>query len=330
MRETALPPSPLWLRTLGPHSDVIISSRCRIARNLTEYPFPHKATSAHREAIWLSAQHALTSCSTHLLHGSLPPSALRQLLTARYISPDHRATGVLISQDGTASCLVNEEDHLRFQAMLPGLQVEYAHAAASGLLELCQAESRFAVHPEFGVLTADPRHSGYGIRYSVMLHLIGLKHSGRMWEILKSIQDTGCSVRGVWGENTGELGGVVQISLIPKRSTNPRDAETRISSAAQRICSFEREARAIKVPAYACRLQPSAADNVESVSAQRAEAAVKGDENALLRTTQRMAELLAEFRNTPVSTISVSASSSAVEPGREILEQPDSENRTNR
>jgi protein arginine kinase len=225
-----------WLTSAGKDSDVVISSRIRLARNLAGFPFLTRATRAHRQAIVDRVRARIGSLRTDAdARGLLwvdvhqTPQADRTLMVERHlISKEHakgdEPRGVAISlPDEQVSLMVNEEDQLRLQALRPGLQIAEAFAEINAIDDQlgCAPEEasegnagplRYAFSPRFGFLTACPTNVGTGMRVSVMLHLPALRLTGEMEKVRRATKDMNLAVRGYYGEGSEATGELYQIS----------------------------------------------------------------------------------------------------------------------
>jgi len=190
----------------GPHDRIVMSSRVRLARNLKGYAFPGWAKKADRiktlEVIRPAVEHlphmvdAFSESMDNL-------SALdKQILVERHlISREHAAksagSGVVLNRDETFCVMINEEDHLRMQALRPGLQLRQAWGAIDNLDSELEKKLEYAFHPKLGYLTACPTNLGTGIRVSAMLHLPGLVLAEHINPIIQSVNKLGLAVRGL-------------------------------------------------------------------------------------------------------------------------------------
>jgi protein arginine kinase len=210
-----------WLRGSGPMSEIVISSRIRLARNVANFPFLSKCSRAQRtqiehrtREIILAAQIAPQTLYVDL---DAAPDVDRQLLVERHlISKPHAAAegarGVAVGENETISIMVNEEDHLRVQVLRSGLQLEEAWEQINGIDDKLESKLDFSFHPRFGYLTACPTNVGTGIRVSVMLHLPALKLTGEIEKVFRAAKDMRLAVRGLYGEGTEATGDFYQIS----------------------------------------------------------------------------------------------------------------------
>lgn len=205
----------------GPHDRIVMSSRVRLARNLREHAFPGWAKKPERVKVLDLAMPAV--CSMPEMADSFAEAmdnltALdKQLLVERHlISREHAAknvgSGLVINRAETFSVMINEEDHLRMQALRPGFQTREAWQAIDKLDSALEKKLSFAFDNELGYLTACPTNLGTGIRVSAMLHLPGLVLNEQINPIIQSVNKLGLAVRGLYGEGTEALGNVFQVS----------------------------------------------------------------------------------------------------------------------
>jgi protein arginine kinase len=210
-----------WLRGSGPMSEIVISSRIRLARNVSGFPFLTRCSRHQRQGlegrirdVVLGAQ---ISPKTLYVDLEAAPEIDRQLLVERHlISKPHAnaegARGVAVGENETVSIMVNEEDHLRIQVLRSGLQLEEAWNQINKIDDALEAKLDYAFHPRFGYLTACPTNVGTGIRVSVMLHLPALKLTGEIEKVFRAAKDMRLAVRGLYGEGTEATGDFYQIS----------------------------------------------------------------------------------------------------------------------
>ena len=210
-----------WLRGNGPMSEIVISSRIRLARNISSYPFLSKCSRAQRTHLEHRVRDTIlaASISSETLYVDLDqaPEIDRQLLVERHlISKPHASAegsrGVAVSQDEAIAIMVNEEDHLRIQSLRSGLQLEEAWDQINKVDDALESKLDYAFHPRFGYLTACPTNVGTGIRVSVMLHLPALKLTGEIEKVFRAAKDMRLAVRGLYGEGTEATGDFYQIS----------------------------------------------------------------------------------------------------------------------
>ena len=210
-----------WLRGSGPMSEIVISSRIRLARNISGFPFLTRCSRHQRQSVEHRVRDTILGAqlAPNTLYVDLDsaPDVDRQLLVERHlISKQHAAAegarGVAIGESETLSIMVNEEDHLRMQVLRSGLQLEEAWEQINAVDDRLESKLDFAFHSRFGYLTACPTNVGTGIRVSVMLHLPALKLTGEIEKVFRAAKDMRLAVRGLYGEGTEATGDFYQIS----------------------------------------------------------------------------------------------------------------------
>lgn len=246
-----------WLRSDGPMSEVVISSRVRLARNLNGYPFICKAPPAVRAELadllhrGIEAVTRATDWTYIDMSGTAELDRLflveRHLISRQHAEAEG-SRGVALSRSETVSLMVNEEDHLRMQSIRSGLRLDEVWAEINSIDDLLEERFDFSYHPRYGYLTACPTNVGTGLRVSVMLHLPGLKLTNEMEKVLRSARDLRLAVRGLFGEGTEATGDFFQIS---NQSTLGRSEEEIIgefkTQIIPRVIEYEMQARAALV-----------------------------------------------------------------------------------
>ncbi len=237
----------------GPHDQIVFSSRVRLARNLKGLPFPGHAKKADR----LKAFEALMPAVAGLPQMGEAPfaeamdklSAMdKQLLVERHlISREHAAknagSGFVLNQEETVCVMVNEEDHLRMQALRPGLQLKQAWLAIDAVDSSLQERVEVAYAERYGFLTACPTNLGTGIRVSAMLHLPGLVLAEQINQIIQAVNKLGLAVRGLYGEGTEALGNIFQVSNQMTLGESESDIVERLNKVLLQIIEHEENAR---------------------------------------------------------------------------------------
>ena len=253
MRFTTLVKYPADWMAAGPGAHgAVLTSRIRLARNLRRYPFPGWAKREQRAAtleLMRPAVEALPAMKDAFSQelGDLS-SVQKQVLVERHlVSREHAArsegSAVVIERRQSFSFMLNEEDHLRMQAIRPGLQLSSAFEALSALDTELETTLEFAFDPTLGYLTTCPTNLGTGLRASVMLHLPGLVLSDQIGQVLQAVGKIGLAVRGLYGEGTESLGHLYQIS---NQSTLGESEETiirRLERVIGQVAEHEQNAR---------------------------------------------------------------------------------------
>jgi protein arginine kinase len=208
-------------RLSGPHDRIVISSRVRLARNLRDHAFPGWAKKPERVKVLETVQSAVCSLpemadSYAEAMDNLGPLDKQVLVERHLISREHAAksagSGIVLNREESFCVMINEEDHLRMQALRPGLQLRAAWNAIDAFDSALEKKVDFAFDNELGYLTACPTNLGTGIRVSAMLHLPGLVLAEQINPIIQAVNKLGLAVRGLYGEGTEALGNIFQVS----------------------------------------------------------------------------------------------------------------------
>lgn len=243
-----------WLRGEGPHRQIVISSRVRLARNLRNRPFPGWAKKAERTSILeLIRSHVeeLPEMQEAFSESLQDLTALdRQVLVERHlISREHAAKGggsaVVVNRRQTLSIMINEEDHLRMQSIRSGLQLKQAFKLIDKVDSALESKLDFAFDSRLGYLTACPTNVGTGMRASAMLHLPGLVLSELINQVVQAVSKIGLAVRGLYGEGTEAMGNLFQISNQTTLGEKEEEIINRLSKVIETIIEKEHDARQV-------------------------------------------------------------------------------------
>src|SRR3989338_9630393 len=210
-----------WLRSTGPNSDIVMSSRIRLARNLSKYPFSHWASKKEQEEVLQTAKQAVSSSEKIKTSLCLDIGKLdtidRQFLVERHLmSKEHTVNsenkGLCIGEREVVSIMINEEDHMRIQVMKSGFDLRDAWYIINEIDDELGELLEYAYEPNFIYLTACPTNAGTGMRASVMLHLPSLVMTKQIGKVLQAITKLGLTARGLYGEGTEASCNFFQIS----------------------------------------------------------------------------------------------------------------------
>lgn len=210
-----------WRRGNGPMSDVVFSSRVRLARNVAGMPFLTRCSRMQASEIAETIRQALMKLALggetlYVDMDSADPLdrdvLVERHLISRQLVEASGPRGVAIAGDETVSVMVNEEDHLRAQVLRGGLQLDACYAEINRLDEQLSGRLNFAFSSRFGYLTACPTNVGTALRLSVMMHLPALKLTGQIDKALRAARDMRLAVRGLYGEGTEAIGDLFQVS----------------------------------------------------------------------------------------------------------------------
>lgn len=246
-----------WLRGTGPESDVVVSTRIRLARNFANFPFAGRASEMQKSEIESRAQEAVGRAELAHPASYINVNGLnsldRQFLVERQLISRELATGiegprgVAFDDRESISIMVNEEDHLRLQVMRSGLALNEAWTEIDKVDDAIEAYITYAFHDEFGYLTACPTNVGTGMRASVMVHLPALGITKQIEKVFRALQKINLMVRGLYGEGSRASGDLYQISnQVTLGKSEPRILEE-IREVIVTILQYERSAREMLV-----------------------------------------------------------------------------------
>jgi protein arginine kinase len=249
-------PPPAWLGKDAPEGDVVVSSRVRFARNLDGIPVPHLASDEELATVRKRVLEAAKPLDFEVLK-HVSEAERDYLIGCRLVSPDFETRGhgraLLLDRDRSVSIMVNEEDHLRIQALTAGWSVETAGRLAEHVLNRLEGRPDTGATPfdapkpqsaagltfariDTGYVTASPTNHGEGKRLSALFHLIGLAHAKRLPAVLTALGEMGQVARGIYGEVSRGVGAFIQVSS----TTGPL---AHFAGAAEYLLREERQAR---------------------------------------------------------------------------------------
>jgi protein arginine kinase len=241
-----------WLDGSGPSSDIVLSTRVRLARNLKEVSFTHRAREEQMAMVYSSVVSAVRKTpalmtSTALQMRELTPLDRQFLVERHLISHDladnGRLRGLLLVPDESVSAMVNEEDHLRLQALASGFQLRSAWEAVNAIDDELGQDLDYAFSDELGYLTACPTNAGTGMRASVLIHLPSLVLTKQIGRVLQGITQVGLAVRGFYGEGSQIMGNFFQISNQTTLGQSERETVESLERVTRQIIDYEQRAR---------------------------------------------------------------------------------------
>lgn len=230
-------------------NNIVISSRIRLARSLKNYPFSNNTNLEKANDVLVKAFNAINNVgnfNTYRLK-NLSQLALEEMLEDHLISSqlieNSDISGVAISDDKTVSIMVNEEDHLREQCLLSGLDLKRAYDIINDIDNELNISLNFDYDKNFGYLTACPTNVGTGIRASVMMFLPGICLTNNFEEMVNAVSKLGICVRGAYGEGSQANGYVFQISNQFSLGKTEDEIIQLVESTVLKICDLEKKAR---------------------------------------------------------------------------------------
>jgi protein arginine kinase len=203
------------------YSDIVISSRIRLARNIEAFPFPNRASKAQLGKIVSKVKDACTKCrglenANYIEIERLATWDAKYFVERRLASPQFVEKEVpamlVIGKNETLSIMINEEDHVRVQCLEAGLEIDSAWKKISNMDDQLEENLNFSFSKELGYLTACPTNLGTGMRVSVFVHLPALSMLNETSEVFKNLPTSEIAIRGFYGEGTDSIGDIYQIS----------------------------------------------------------------------------------------------------------------------
>lgn len=243
-----------WYTTHAPEDDIAVSTRIRLARNLSGLPFPARMSSEQRKELNLKVKNAVLQSNTpfakslkYIDMADVPQTEIAAMVERHIISPEfaeeNADRAIIISADESISIMIGEEDHVRIQVILGGLQLEKAYDTAEQLDSLLYNELHFAFDRSLGFLTECPTNLGTGLRASVMLHLPVTESNGEISSIAETVGKIGFTVRGMYGEGTKASASMYQVSNQITLGISEKNAIDNLKIITAQLIDKERKAR---------------------------------------------------------------------------------------
>ena len=243
-----------WYKTDAPENDVVVSTRVRLARNLRGMPFPSRMNATQMEELKTKVKQAIYESNTPFAKSlkfidmaAVPKNEVNAMVERHVISPEfaERTEGraIILSDDESISIMIGEEDHIRIQVILGGLQLEKAYDIAERLDTLLYDSLHFAFDDELGFLTECPTNLGTGLRASVMLHLPICESSGEITTLSENINKIGFTVRGMYGEGSRSAAALYQVSNQITLGISEKNAIDNLKIITTQLIEKERNAR---------------------------------------------------------------------------------------
>ena len=247
-----------WLHADGPHADIVLSTRVRLARNLQSFRFGIRAGEDDRREVLRLALDAAGEAPSLRGGRRVRVNELdeggRQLLLERHLVSRELIGGnghgpadaaLLMAPGEELSVMVNEEDHLRLQNLVGGFRLRDAWRGVEGLDDELGRALPYAFHAEFGYLTSCPTNVGTGLRASVLMHLPGLVLTQEIGKVLQGISQVGLTFRGLYGEGSEVVGNFFQISNQTTLGKTEEDLIDHLQRIVQQVVQYETQARAV-------------------------------------------------------------------------------------
>ncbi len=239
-----------WYDEITANDDVVISTRVRLARNIKETPFPQRLDNDLSKRVALSVKQALDSnYHEKLTYTEIDKSSIKKSLVEEHvISPEFAEENgiykaLITDESGNLSIMINEEDHIRIQAIYGGFNLDKAFEKANEADDAISKGCDIAFDEKLGYLTSCPTNLGTGMRVSAMLHLPAITAFGYMKSLVGLMNKIGLTVRGMYGEGSDSMGNMYQISNRVTLGISEEDTLAKMKNAIENIVQREREAR---------------------------------------------------------------------------------------
>lgn len=241
-----------WLSGDGQDSDIVISSRARLARNLQNTPFVERASEDQQKQVLTkvleAAEYTQIFQDAYYFDMSTLDELDRQFFVERrLISTDfverENPRGFLVTTDEETSVMINEEDHLRIQKLCSGFSLDKSWHDLRQAYEALSHDMIYSFSERFGYLTACPTNVGTGVRFSVFIHLPVLTFTKEIEDVFTEMIPTGIAVRGFYGEGSKIIGNFFQISNQYTLGWTEQGILDRVKPLIERFISLERQAR---------------------------------------------------------------------------------------
>lgn len=236
-----------WYLEEGNDSDVVVSSRVRLARNISGLKFSKAASSEElNNVLKLFSEEKIDKNLYFVKLEDLDKIMRESLVEKHIISKDllnSKNSGILLNNNEDVVVMLNEEDHLRIQIMKSGFNLEEALADAAKLDDKISKKIKYAYDEKYGYLTACPTNIGTGLRASVMLHLPALRITGKIDKILNVVNKVNLNVRGIYGEGSEAIGDLYQVSNKASLGLSEEEIVNNVKGIVKKLIEQERNAR---------------------------------------------------------------------------------------
>ncbi len=298
-----------WLRGTGPESDIVMSSRIRLARNLAQFPFLNRADDSvradiervlHREVSQLALRGEITYLDVNSLEGVDRQFLVERQLISRELADSHGSRGVGITSEENVSLMVNEEDHLRIQVLRSGLDLDACWEEINRIDDLLEQHVTYAFSERLGYLTACPTNVGTGIRVSVLLHLPALVITKEIQKVFQALQKISLAVRGLYGEGSQAMGDFYQISNQVTLGKTEEALIRNLKDVIPSIISYERKVRQTLVKENRQRLHDQVS---RAYGILKTAQTISSEETMHLLSSVRMGVNLGLIDDLPIPTV---------------------------
>lgn len=240
-----------WYLQNGKESDVVISTRVRLARNINGFNFENRCTKEDKQKILSLIEEKCPEIGYGLKMMRLKDMdevTKKSLVEKHIISPKllkikDEDVAILINNEESICIVINEEDHIKIQLFSEGLAIEELKNLAIEIDKKIEKILGYAFNEKYGYLTACPINLGTGLRVSTMVHLPALSQTGNITKILRIVNNFGMSVKNVYGDSTENNGDVYQISNNQTLGFTEDEIAKNVQTITDKVIEQERVAR---------------------------------------------------------------------------------------
>lgn len=237
----------MWYKNISKDSDVVISSRVRFARNIVGFKFSTLLNHEEVEKIIKLVDDNIDKSEYKLFKmvtiDKITQNSLKEKNLISNEMLDNLNGAIVINNDNSLVCMINEEDHLRIQTFESGFNIEKCYEKITEFTEDLENKLKFLKNDKYGYLTTCPTNVGSGMRVSVMVHLPALKKLGMLSQVLEQVSSIGFSVRGIYGENSESIGNIYQISNRKTLGLKDKEIIDNLKLVITSVIESERKAR---------------------------------------------------------------------------------------
>lgn len=254
-----------WIKSNRRNEEIVLSSRIRLARNLSKMPFPHNLTSDRRKELiklvenaFYTSSHTEEEFKTIYLwekDSILNEMFLEKHLISKNLLDNANAAAFILDKNETVSIMINEEDHIRIQCITSGFNLDETYDLSNKIDNLLEEKLDYAFDENIGYLTACPTNIGTGLRASVMIHLPALGLSNKMNGVLSAVTQVGMTVRGLFGEGSKAVGNIYQISNQITLGLNEEEILSNLKAVVSQIIHEEKLSRENLIKKYRYEIQ---------------------------------------------------------------------------
>lgn len=242
-----------WYEEVGENSDVVISSRVRLARNLNRYPFSTILTDEqainlveevnHVMKDYVDEEGSFTLCNLNVLSDIDKAAMVERHIISPVMAAKKQSTGLVLAESESTGIMINEEDHIRIQSIMGGMNIDKALRIANEIDDMTYDKLEYAFDERYGYLTSCPTNVGTGLRASYMVFLPALAASGKIVRLANEVSKYGVALRGIYGEGTEGTANIYQISNQKTLGNSEADIINNLNGIVEQVIKQERKRR---------------------------------------------------------------------------------------